>query len=121
MNISLKRGDTYSTVVEVILVTETDGVKVESAFDLTGYTALFTAKKNANIPDASATIQKSLTVDEELGTITFALDETDTDFVGVLVYDVQIMNEADREVHTVLDGTLTIKNDVTKTTLPAIP
>jgi hypothetical protein len=120
MKIELKRGDTYSNVIDVELTTIVNGLEVKTPFELTGYSALFTMKTNANLPDSKATVQKSLTVNESLHNILFHLTEIDTNHVGNFVFDVQIMNPdiVPRQLKTIVDGTIEIKNDVTKATFP---
>lgn len=120
--ISLFRGDTFDSTVEVNYITIVNGeVVVGNAVDLTGYTAKFTAKKRPDQADASAVISKSLTIsDAANGIITVSLTHLETDLTpGIYYYDVQIVNTVTSKVHTVVVDVLKISADVTRTSIAA--
>lgn len=123
-NLSMWRGDTKVVQVTISGLTATG---------LTGYSYWFTAKNGVEDSDASAVIQKtgsqatpadfttvitgSDTVD---GVITCIIDPADTtalpDYDSQLLYDVQV-EDSDGNVTTVANGLLTVKVDVTKTSV----
>jgi hypothetical protein len=112
------RGDTRLITVPVTLKS------TGAVFDLTGYKAIFTVKKSANLPDSAAILQKTVNdiQNPTLGVINFELDENDTDVKqGNYTYDVQISNDTTRDIKTVVVDSFQIVDDVTKATLSALP
>lgn len=113
--IELYRGDSKTIKVQVLSkITPTDpGLP----FDLTGYTARLTIKRNEN--DADFQLQKSVTdIDSpELGLVVFELKPSDTaDLSGSGVYDIEIRNEIDAEhvkVYTVKKDSVRVIKDIT--------
>ena len=97
-----------------VTVKDDDGV----VFDLTNYTARFTAKKvstdtddNAEIGPVTGTISTPST-----GIITFTLSRTDTDVdVRSYDYDVQIDNSVTSKTFTVVSSKIIVLQDITVT------
>ena len=103
--IIIYRGDTPTIEVNV---TDDDGV-----FDLTGWAATLTCKINKS---TLATLFQSVIANipnPEEGTILFELTSDNTDLTPrEYVYDVQLTK--DDKVHTILEGIIQIKEDITK-------
>lgn len=88
-----------------------------TTFDLTDYTALFTiataaGSRAAHINSASPSI------DVAAGTITCIIDPafgSASLSSGPYVYDVEIRNSAQNRVYTLLNGTITVTQDISNT------
>lgn len=113
--IRIYRGDSLELSVPVTY--QSDG----TAFDLTGYTAKFTAKSVPSKADSTAAISVDGTISSpSTGIITFSIAPDDTDInPGVYWYDVQIVDTGNSKVFTVVKDKLTIVEDVTRTGIPA--
>ena len=109
-NFTILRGDTkpYKLVFK-----NPDGDPV----DVSGYKVMFTAKADTGDADNAAKISKTITVtDGTSGEVELVLSASDTDIdAGIYVYDVQLVAPSGN-VHTPLNGTMTVEDDVTKRT-----
>lgn len=91
-----------------ITVTDYDG----DAFDLTSFTAVFTAKEGDEDPVIS--VEEACDTDPTTGIETLTLASTDTAIdVGKYDYDIKVYNADDPKiVHTVAKGKLQILADI---------
>jgi hypothetical protein len=102
--LELIRGD--SAVFDIPVTTDTDAV-----FNLTGYTMVFTARKQNKIIEKFE--DNGITITNVAGGhAVLTLDPEDTSEVGRYDFDIQINNGT--YVYTVSIGELNITNDVTK-------
>jgi len=111
-NLSLVRGDNF---VRSLYFTDQSGADV----DISGYSIIFTLKKNWQIPDSESSLQKTITshtdpvngksVLELLPADTVNLEPYDYD------YDLQILTD-ENKVYTVLRGKFKLEYDVTRGT-----
>jgi len=109
--IAIFRGDSENIVVEV---KNSAGVGI----DITGYTFWFTVKTLESDADASAIIQKEVTVHTTplSGITTIEIPYTDTEIdAGDYQYDIQMKSTTD-DITTLLRGTFRIKQDITLST-----
>jgi hypothetical protein len=109
--LSIKRGDTWSRLIEF---ENEDG----NSIDITGWTIFFTVKSEIDDPDIDAVISKTITVlsNPTAGEAEIELTPTDTaQTIGSYLYDIQVKTAAN-EIFTVLEGILTITQDVTQRT-----
>ena len=111
--ISITRGDT-----ETISLTFTD--ENDAALDITGYTIYFTVKKKADITkdDSFSVIQKDVTTHSNPtgGLSEIVLSNVDTAIgEGDYIYDIQT-KDSSGNISTVIFGTFSVTNDVTKRT-----
>ena len=107
-DLSMTEGEdvTFTTIL-----TDSDG----DAIDITGYTFLFTVKRNINNPDSNAIISKEITVhaDPTGGTTTVTIDREDTlNKHGGMVYDYDWIDTSDKR-RKILRGAFTINQAVT--------
>lgn len=110
--ISIYRGDSLDLSVPVTLKS------TGAAFDLTGYKATLTVKKIPSKADSTAII--SVTESETLdstGIILFEITPNDTVGLtpGNYIYDVQVVNESESKVFTVVKDRFIVLEDVTLT------
>jgi len=110
-DIRLYRGDA------VTIRCTTKSYSTGQAVDITGYTALFTAKRQPYDNDADAIFQVTGTLsDPTNGICTFAITKTfTTQFVGDYYYDVELYKTSTSDAKTVVAGKFTINWDVTRT------
>lgn len=114
-NLEITRGDQYTYTVNLL---NTSG----SAFDLTGYKAMFTAIANLDsnggvTTDPTAAISKTLASvsSPTAGSIVFTLTTTDTNVAsGSYHFDVQIVSSGGVPTTVVGPATLIILPDVTR-------
>jgi hypothetical protein len=113
--LSMIRGDTRSYT---LTFTKEDG----STQNITGWTITFTLKKNWQLPDSEASLQKIITshIDAANGKSNLALFPADTKNLDPQDYDFDIQVLANTgtsgtasEVYTVLRGKFTLEYDVT--------
>jgi len=104
--LEIYRGDTYTMDITV-----TDYLGV--AFNLTGYTATFTAKSGDT---EIISVETTCDTDPTTGIETIILSSEDTDVsVKVYDYDIEIRNtDTPPIVHTVARGKLSILKDITR-------
>jgi len=106
---SIKRGDNFS---RTIIFEDADG----SPIDVTGWELRFTVKAKITDPDSSAVIAKVINTfsDPTSGIIELELTSTDTNqIIGSYLFDIQIKT-ANNEIFTILEGIITITQDVTQ-------
>lgn len=107
-NISYYRGDTYLFVLNP---KNADG----SAFNLNNYAGYFQVKAERG-PSSPVILSGSVDIDTPTaGSLTCTIDAEDGESLtpGIYVYDVQI-NKTDGTVYTIVTGTLTVTDDVTR-------
>lgn len=88
----------------------------EADQDITGWTVFFTMKKNIEDADDDADLKKDVTVHTSPTTGETAITWTDVeadDFLGVYYFDIQYKDDTG-EIKTVMKGTLTFIEDVTR-------
>jgi len=102
----VRRDDKYW----VLVFTDENG----TAIDITGWTIFFTAKNDIDDVDADAIIKKDITshTDPTAGTTQIHLTPTDTNLLGIYVYDIQV-KKLNGDILTVVNGELTFLDDVT--------
>jgi len=110
VNLEIKRGDTWS---RVIYFEDEDKVRK----NITGWTIFFTIKVKADDLDtATTTIAKTVSPSNPLeGEAEISLTSTDTKDVGNYIFDIQVKTNLN-EIITVLEGTITITQDITTRT-----
>ena len=109
--LQIKRGDTWS---RTIYFEDEDGARI----DITGWTIFLTVKENANDLDSAAKISKTITVlsNPTNGEAEIELTSTDTaQTIENYLFDIQVKTD-DGEIYTVLEGVLTITQDITTRT-----
>ncbi len=108
-DLSLKKRDT--NILDIFFIDE-----LGRPVDITGATVFLTIKPTATTVDASATLSKTITdlTDAPAGECEITI--TPADLAGVAVgnflYDIQI-KESDGTIHTVAEGNLCVKTDLT--------
>ena len=107
INLQIKRGDTWS---RTIYFEDENGVRK----DITGWLIFFTMKVKADDLDTAATtIAKTISPSNPLeGEAEISLTSTDTKDIGNYIFDIQIKTNLN-EIITVLEGTITITQDIT--------
>ena len=111
VNLEIKRGDTWS---RTIYFEDEDKERI----DITSWTIFMTIKVKADDLDtATTTIAKTITVfsDPINGEAEISLTSTDTGTVGNYIFDIQVKTNLN-EIITVLEGTITITQDITTRT-----
>lgn len=111
VNLEIKRGDTWSRTI----IFEDEDKKRKN---ITSWTVFMTIKVKADDSDtASTTIAKTITVfsDPTNGEAEISLTSTDTKDVGIYLFDIQVKTNLN-EIITVLEGTITITQDITTRT-----
>jgi hypothetical protein len=110
-NFNYYRGDTAEFVIR-----PKSNSNNNEAFDLTGYTAIFTIA-NTRGPSATFTDEAIAVVNDVTNIITCTIDPSlgRNLAAGTYVYDVQITNETPEPdiIFTLLTGTITVTNDIT--------
>ena len=110
MNLELIRGD--DAIIQIHMTED------EADVDITGWTFWLTIKKDIEVADAAAEIQKKVTshTDPTHGITEFRLLNTDTDDLsGVYSYDVQYKDTSNPViVKTLLIGNMSFRKDVTR-------
>lgn len=104
--LTITRGDNEGLLVTVTIS--------EVAFNLTGYTVRFSAKKSLSDQDDLAIISKEGTLlNPSGGTAIIPLEPLDTTVpAGIYFYDVQITSNDYN--YTIINSTITVVSDVTK-------
>jgi hypothetical protein len=95
-----------------ITVTDVNG----NAFNLTGYTMTFTAKKDIKDTDGNSSIDVDAVISSPttgIGLITLTPTNTDLD-IGSYFYDIKIYTDS-ANVQTIIDGIITMESTVKKT------
>ena len=108
----IKRGDSWSRILCF------EYHPSHAPIDLTGWEIRFTVKKNISDLDSAAVISKIInTFSNPIGgEAELALTPTDTaQEIRSYVFDIQVKTN-NNEIYTVLDGLLTITQDVTQNT-----
>ena len=109
--LQIKRGDTWS---RTIYFEDADG----NPININGWTVFFTVKAKTDDPDSAAIISKTITVfsNPNAGEAEIALSSTDTaQVIENYLFDIQIKT-SNNEIITVLEGILTITQDITTRT-----
>ena len=109
-NFAYYQGDRYEFVLRP---KQSNG----EAFDLTGYSGLFTVAASRGDASSVVGIAQTASVDTALGTVTCAITPT---FGSLLtgssyLYDVQIRKNSASAVYTLVTGTISITRDITET------
>lgn len=105
--LEIKRGDTWS---RTIYFQDADG----SPIDISGWTVFFTVKAKTDDLDSAAVIAKTITTfpNPISGEAEIVLSSTDTaQVIENYLFDIQIKT-ANNEIITVLEGILTITQDI---------
>jgi len=110
VNISIKRGDTWSR-----------GIYFQDAncspIDISGWELRFTVKAKVDDPDSSAVIAKVITTfpNPTAGEAELELTPVDTNqVIGSYLFDIQVKTNND-EVYTILEGIINFGKDITIT------
>lgn len=116
-NFSMTRGDSSAYT---ITFRQANGV----AYNITGWTITFTLKSSYELPDASLTLQKVITVhsDPTNGISVLNLAPADTQLLPSRIYDYDIVvTTSGGDVYTLLKGKFDLQYDVTWGTAGTIP
>jgi len=109
--LSIKRGDDWS---RTLYFQDEDGARI----DISLWTLFFTVKAKIDDLDSSAIISKTITTfsDPTNGEAGISLSSTDTDqAIGTYLFDIQVKTNLG-QITTVLEGIITIQDDITKRT-----
>jgi hypothetical protein len=107
-NLSLVRGDTFTRAIEFL--------ENNQVLDITNFAIFFTLKKNWQLPDSEASLQKIITThsDPTHGKSVLELLPEDTQNLEPFDYDFDLgIIISPTEIYTVLRGKFTIEYDVT--------
>ncbi len=111
VNLQIKRGDTWSRII----IFENED---KERLDITGWTVFFTVKIKIDDPDSAAIISKTITTfsNPTNGEAEISLTSTDTaQERESYLFDIQVKTN-NNEIITVLEGTITITQDITQRT-----
>lgn len=108
-NIAYYRGDTYDFILNPKNANGT-------TFDLSGYTALFTIASSVTASAVTVAAMGDATVSASAGTIVCEItpDVGQTLSAGPYTYDIEIYNSSSSTTYTLLKGSITSTQDVTR-------